>query len=342
VEGGRGLFKVTSLNLEVVDTSGNWVVVSPMFFNTTDSTNTVYAKINATNIGNGTIEEPLGYLQYYKFDFEVLENSIPDFGEYGELRHYLWIELGNTLVNMSWIWIIFEDVATVYSADMDVYVNDTHLIDKYHTSKDHTDSLELHFWRSKSNQLIIQYVPGTGNALRFTYGDIISNWDVWNFTYSCETITDREMSFTLVYNDLSYQCGSNEGISDPVSNESWGIFEPIRQILLFILNLFIGLIDLILPEKIENVFHHFLDRLDDYINPFLDIFLWLGSNWLEILLLIHVFLIIRGVERASKGDILGLILPLFEFYTMIFNMVMRIVGFIVNIIKAMIEAIPFI
>jgi len=330
----------SSMTLEVVDSSGTWDTLTPMYLKTSDSEDVYYAEVNATNI-NAT--EPLEYLQYIHWIFDYINYSDPAEFSTDEFDFLLEMEFGDaTYCNVSYNWEIEDDgLETTYAGYLDVYINDTHLVDKADYGVSETHKIEFHLWRSKSNQIVVQWLFGEAGDSDRAVGAIIGNWGIENFTYTFQTISGREAYFEVMWKELSYQCGSNEGISDPVTNENWGIFEPIRQILLFILDLFIGLIDLILPEKIEKVFHHYLDRLDDYIDPFLDVILWLGSNWLEILLLIHVFLIIRGVERASKGDLLGLILPLWEFYGKIFNITMRIVGFIVNIIKAMLEAIPF-
>ena len=330
----------STLNLEVTESGGEWETLTPMFLNCSETENTAYALINATNIDENNT---LSYLQYFRWIFNYLEFEDPPDFYTNEVDFLLIMEFeDSTTIKIAYDWEIEDDgLEQTYAGYITIFVNESQLVNVSDYGISDTRKLEIHLWRSKSNQVIIQWKFGEAGSQDRALGAILTNWNVKTFNYTFSTIVEREMSFTVVFEDLSYQCGSNEGISDPVTNENWGIFEPIRQILLFILKLFIGLIDLILPEKIEGVFHHFLERLNDYIDPFLDVILWLGTNWLEILLLIHVFLIIRGVERASKGDLLGLILPLWEFYTKLFNMVMRIVGFIVNIIKAMLEAIPF-
>jgi len=327
-----------SMTIEVVESSGTWTELTPFYLKTTDYENPVYAECNATNIDN---EEPLDFLQYLHWILNYTALSEPELGENMDVEFLLELNFtGGTYVNVSYNWKLDWDIAgTLYTGDLDMYVNSTHLVDKEVYSFDSSYHPEFYLWRSKSNQIYFQYK--VGNTVDRKISAVNKAWSLNNFTYYFRTVTGSEFAFAVLFEDFGYQCGANEGISDPVSNENWGIFEPIRQILLFILNLFMGLIDLILPERIEKVFHNFLDNLSTYIDPFLDIIVWLGANWLNLLVLIHVFLIIRGIDRATKGDIVGFLMPLLNFYGTIFNITMKIINFVVSIIKAVIEALPF-
>ena len=335
--GSVSAFGEINLKLEVTETTGNWNVTTPMFLNTTDDTNPVSAYINATNISP---QEPLEYLQYLHWIFYYHDYTDPS--ELGNKKIHFYQEINFTsgmMFTCSYMWLLHKDVTVTYTGTLKCYFNNKLLLSETEYGYDDTYKLEIHLWRAKSDQLLVQWK--LGNNQDRGIGDINPNWNVNNFSYSFYTVQAIPMDFCVTFEDFGYHCGTNEGISDPVSNENWGIFEPIRQILLFILNLFMGLIDLILPERIEKVFHNFLDNLSTYIDPFLDIIVWLGANWLDLLVLIHVFLIIRGIERAAKGDIVGFLMPLLNFYGTIFNITMKIINFVVSIIKAVIEALPF-
>jgi len=330
----------TQFRLEVTNTIGDWEVVSPMYYNTTDDQSRVYAKVNATNIN---ASNPLDHLQYFNYKWTILEHSIPSFGSHSYLTqaYTMWLD-DNIPFATVWTWDIYEDVATAYSATFEVYINNTLWIDETHTSEAHTDSLEFHMWRTKSNQIVIWYKPGTRAYLKFTYGNIIfPNWSISEFYYETYTTTNFEMSFTMEYDDFSYQCGSNEGIKDPIVDENWGVFEPIRQVLLFILRIFIGLIKIILPSEMEDAFDDLLEDLGNFVTPVLGVFVWVGDNFLTIIVVVNCLLLLNGMTQAVEGEVKDVITPFITFYSTIGNISFKVINFIISIIRTLLEAIPF-
>lgn len=338
---GRGGFE-KHLELAVVETAGDWDTTTPMFLNATDTVDEVYCEINATNIN---ADNELIGMQYLYYIFDYVDYDEPTVGN--PLIGYIHeVEINftsiSTIFKLRYNWQLTYDLGvTTYTGTLQAWLNSTMILTDIQYSYEKTHQLEMRFWRSKSSQFILYYKLGEESTVEdFITSDVLLDWNIGNFTYYFET--SNEGAFVVVYEDFGYQCGSNEGISDPIEDESWGFFEPIRQIGLFIINLFLDLVKIVLPDDLEDVFDHYIDKLGSYIDPVLEIMFWMGDNWLEMLILINMFLLLKGVDAASEGDLANVIMPFWNFYSSLIGFVVSILGFIVNVIKTLIEAIPFI
>lgn len=337
---GKAFAGETQFNLEITETTGDWEIVSPMFYKTFDDENLVTAKAEAININ---ASNQLDYLQYFSYKWALSNNSIPDFGDHSWLTIRYDFEFNDDVpLAIIWLWTVEEDITTLYTGNLLVYINYTLWIDHEYYGETATKGFECHFWRTKSNQIKLWWKYGEGNWKKYTYGSvIISDWSISEFSMEVFTTLYHELSFTLEYDDFSYQCGSNEGIKDPISDETWGIFEPIRQILLFVMRLFIGLIKLVLPSELEDAFDDFLEDLGNFVSPIADIFIWIGENFIDVIIAVHMVLLLMGIKNAQEGEIKEVIMPFWQFYAIIGGIGFHVINFVVSIVKALIELLPF-
>ena len=164
----------TSMTLEVVDSSGTWDDLTPMYLKTSDNVNTVYAAINATNIN---AETPLEYLQYLHWIFDYINYSDPAEFSTDEVDFCLELEFNSSIyVNVSYFWEIEDDgLETTYAGYLDVFIDDTHLVDVADYGVGDTHKLEFHLWRSKSNQIIVQWKIGDAGATDRAIGAVNTN-----------------------------------------------------------------------------------------------------------------------------------------------------------------------
>lgn len=336
----QALADVSKMQLEVVEHTGEWETVTPMYLNATDLDDPVYARINATNIN---MTEPLEYLQFLHWIFNFSQYSEPELSDVlSEVIYQLDINFTNGIeVRVKYVWQLVWDIAgTMYIGYLDVWYDGVSLVDKNYYSWATTHRFEFYMWRSKSNQIIFQWNLGSEQDRAMSEPN--NNWNVGNFSYVFATVDTIEMTFTCVFEDFGYLCGTNEGIADPVTNENWGMFEPLRQVLLFVLKLFFAATRAILPDELEAVFEHYIEKLGNYIDPVLEIMIWMGENWLDLLIIIHLFLLVQGVEKATKGELADVIMPFWNLWSGILGIAFKILNFVFSVIKAVISAIPFI
>ena len=329
------------MNLEVVETSGDWEKTTPMYFETEDSDNPVYAEVNATNI-NG-VEDELYALQYLKYIVDFIDYEEPTVSKTRvEYVHYTIInftESDNQIrIGFGW-WLDWTLGVVTFQGTLSAFFNNQIVFsDDVYDSDAH--QYEIQLWRTKSNQLRMYYNIGeidTNDGFKTL--DVLSDWNVGNFTYYFET-NDYPGYFTADYEDLSYLSGVNEGIQDPIENSDWGFFEPIRQIFLGILNLFMGLIRVILPDGIENMLDDFLDALGDFVEPITEIILFIAANFLSLIIAMNLLLLLNGMEQAEKGNIADVMTPFFSFYGFIINVSFAVIRFIVSVIQTIVSIIP--
>jgi len=223
------------LELDVIDTSGSWVSATPMYLKTASSGSYKKAVINATNIDETDV---LNDLQYTKFIFDYIEYEEPTVSKtFIKYKFDLAMNFTDisTTVRVIYDWELEYDTGvTVYDGWFFVVVNGSTIFQVNESGYDDTHRLEVHIWRTKSDQLAIYYKLNDEDDLKLL--NPLSSWDVGNFTYWFEDEVGYTGTFTVRFDDLSVQSGTDEGIQDPIENTDWGIFEPIRQILLFILD----------------------------------------------------------------------------------------------------------
>ena len=332
------------LVFNVVDVEGDWDETTPMYVETTDPDDYKFVQINATNINDTNQLTNFQYMKYIVdfIDYELPTVSKPDIG-------YVFYNIvnftdDNTVIRVSYGWNLEWDTGVVlYESNLRFFVNSTLVFNEYFATYGKSHQLEIQMWRTKSDQVGVYYRAGEESTEEnLIILSQIEHWGIGNFTY---WFNDDEVNtgyFSARFEDLSIQSGSDEGIQDPIENTDWGFFEPIRQIGLFILNLFVGLTKLILPSSVENLFEDLGDSLDDFVVPLTEMVVFVFSNFLELIILVNLALLMNGVTRAEKGDIAGILMPFFTFYGFMFSLAFTVINFIIAVIKALIEALPFI
>lgn len=335
------------LEFEVVDESGDWTINTPMLFKTEDSDNQVKSTVNATNI-NAT--NTLYAFQYFKVIFDYVEFESPDVSRvhrtYNADFHINFTD-ANFMIDIYYQWDLHYDTGVVlYSGTLNVNYEDSEgdgeIFYKEVSTYEKSHQLEIQIWRTKTDQLGFYYKLGQESTESdMDIFNVISDWDLGNFTYY---ISDdgypMSGAFTLKFEDFSLQSGSDEGIQDPIENEDWGFFEPIRQILISIVNIFVGLIRVILPSSLEDLFDALVDALGEFAEPFSEFAIFIFENFLDLLILGNLMLLVGGFNNLREGNISGILQPFWSFWGFIFNIVISVVNFIIAVIKAFIEALP--
>ena len=332
------------LAFKVVATVGDWDEVTPMYVETTDPDDYKFVQINATNIND---TNQLINFQYMKYiidfvDYELPTVSKPDIG-------YVFYNIINftdddIVIRVSYGWNLEWDTGVVlYESNLRFFVNSTLVFNEYFATYGKSHQLEIQMWRTKSDQVGVYYKAGEESTEEnLVILSQIEHWGIGNFTYWFNDDEVNTGTFSARFEDLSIQSGSDEGIQDPIENTDWGFFEPIRQILITIIYFWYNVIKLVLPSSIEDLFEDLGDSLSDFVGPLTEMVVFIFDNFLELLILVNMGLLMNGVARAEKGDIAGILIPFFTFYGFMFSIAFTVINFIVAVIKALIEALPFI
>lgn len=327
------------LEIEVVDTTGSWITTTPMFMETASSGSYKQVVVNATNINSTDV---LNDFQYLKFIFDYIEYEEPTVSK-TDIVYKFDLEMNftdiDTKIKISYNWELEWDTGVViYEGWLFIFIDDVLAVSINESGYDDTHELEIHIWRTKSNQIAVYYELNDEHDLKLY--NPLSNWDIGNFTYWFEDEAGYTGTFTVRFNDLSIQSGTNEGIQDPIENTDWGFFDPIRQILLFILNVFIGVVRVVLPDSIEDFFDEMIDAIGDVAEPLTELTIFIFDNYLDLIILGNLALLLAGIQKAEEGDIGGALMPFFTFYGFFFSIAFKVIGFIVSVINAIVSALP--
>ena len=332
------------LDLDVVYSEGDWDEVTPMYVETTDPDDYKFVQINATNIND---TNQLTNFQYIKYIIDYV-NFEPPTVDKQQIDYYFYNIINftddNTVVRFTYWWSLEWDTGVVlYEGLLRIFVNSSIVFNENFVTYGKSHQLEIQMWRTKSDQIGVYYKAGEESTEEnLVILSQIEHWSIGNFTYWFSDDETNTGYFSVRFEDLSIHSGADEGIQDPIENTDWGFFEPIRQIGLFILNIFVGLTKLILPASVENLFEDLGDSLDDFVVPLTEMVLFIFTNFLPLLILVNLALLMNGVTQAEKGNIAGILIPFFTFYGFMFNIAFTVINFIVAVIKALIEALPFI
>jgi len=330
------------LKLEIVNEIGDWDEITPMYVKTTNATDHKLAQTNATNINSTNY---LYALQYFKYKIDFIEYELPTVSKTNIIYiHYLMMNFtsDNTVLRVSYRWDLEYDTGVViYVGYLKIFVNSTIVFNESYTTYEKTHQFEIQIWRTKSDQLGVYFKVGeesTEDEMEIL--DPLLHWNLGNLTYWFSDEAPYTGYFTARFEDLSIQSGVDDGIADPIENPDWGFFEPLRQVLMFIVNIFVGLMRVILPDSIENFFDGIFDSISDFSGPIIEIIVWIGENFLEVIIAVNMFLLINGIEKAMKGELSEVITPFLTFYGFLFGVSFKVIGFVVSIIKIIVEAIP--